>query len=379
MNEEIDDINSFDFSDSNPLAELITIHDVYNHPNADALDLVSPDGSNVNFAIVKKGTFKKGDLAIWIDSVNDPMVPVDNPLFSFLSKSAKADGYARIKAMRLRGTISRGLIIPFSYSYEELDTTNINKSITEFLKIKKYLPLQRNWTGTKFNGGKASGGPVKLLPTAKYDVESILKNWKYIPNGTSIVLTEKIHGANSCFGWLDHTDGVKFRVRSRTLFKKEPEPGESGGLWWDTAIKYNLEEKLAPYPGYVLYGEIYGKVQDLRYGLDDDYAFAAFDCWISHESRYMTWEELEDFCKIIDVPTVPVISRIIWNTSSGVPDEIRNFAEGKTLIASAENIREGVVLRADISLDIVSSDYSSINKINKRIIYKLVGNGYLMR
>lgn len=379
MNEEVDDIYSSDFSDSNPLAELITIYDVYDHPNADALDLVSPDGSNVNFAIVKKGTFKKGDLAIWMDSVNDPMVPVDNPLFSFLSKSAKSDGYARIKAMRLRGIISRGLIIPFSYSPEDLDAANINKSITELLKIRKYVPSQRNWTGTKFNGGKAAGGPVKLLPTAKYDVESILKNWKYIPNGTNIVLTEKIHGANASFGWLDHTDGMKFRVRSRTLFKKEPEPGESGGLWWDTAIEYNLEEKLAPYPGYVLYGEVYGKVQDLRYGLDNSSAFAAFDCWISNESRYMTWNELEEFCKIIDVPTVPVVSRMVWNTVSGIPDEIRNLAEGKTLISGAENIREGLVLRADLSIDLVSLDDSSISKVNKRIIYKLVGNGYLTR
>jgi len=88
-----------EYSDANPLAEVVTIQKVIKHPNADLLDLVSPDGSGVNFAVVKKGQFSEGDQGIWIDSVNDPMVPVSHPYFAHMQKMAKSDGYARIKTV----------------------------------------------------------------------------------------------------------------------------------------------------------------------------------------------------------------------------------------------------------------------------------------
>lgn len=242
-NETMDEISSF--SDSNPLIEIITIDDVFKHPNADALDLVSPDGSNVNFAIVKRETFKKGDMALWLDSVNEPMVPVSNPLFAFLSKNAKSDGYAKIKAMKLRGIMSRGLIIPFDPEF----TGKTNKEIAEILKIHKYEPkLGSNRPGGSFRSGFAVSGPTNLLPCVKYDVDSLNKNWKQIPNGTRIWVTEKIHGANSSYGWLDFNGELKFWVRSRTLLKKNQivEPLEvCGGMSLKNSIsRKSLDQNL---------------------------------------------------------------------------------------------------------------------------------------
>lgn len=371
MSEEIDDLNSSDFSDANPLAEMVTIYDVFNHPNADLLDLVSPDGSNVNFAVVKKGQFKKGDLAIWIDSVNDPMVPTDNPLFSHLQRLAKSDGYAKIKTLKLRGIISRGLLVPAESGWSD----KTSKEISDLLNLKKYIANQSRCGGS-FYSGKVTSGPTRLLPTSKYDVESINKNWKDIPYGTAVYLTEKIHGTNSSYGWLPYNEEIKFWSRSRTLFKKEPEDGESGGLWWDAAAKYNLKEKLATKIGFVLYGEIYGKVQDLKYGLEQDIGFAAFDCWDSNSNRYLSWEELQSFCQELDIPVVPTLLKTTWDTESGIPNHIIEMAEGNTML-NGNNIREGIVIRADIPGSIIDS-HPPIS-INKRIIYKLVGNGYLTR
>lgn len=371
MFEEIDDLNSSEFSEANPLAELVKIYEVIPHPNADMLDLVSPDGSNINFAVVKKGQFKKGDWGVWIDSVNDPMVPVDNPFFSFLQKIAKADGYARIKTLKLRGIVSRGLLIPALENWTEKKS----REISEILKLKKYIALTHR-EGGSFYSGTVTAGPHRLLPTNKYDVESVNKKWKNISNGTTVYITEKIHGTNAAYGWLPFEGELRFWSRSRTLFKKEPEIPQSGGLWWDVAEKLSLKEKLSSRPGMVLYGEIYGKVQDLRYGLENDASFVAFDCWDSNKQKYLSWEALEQLCLELDIKTVPVITKTIWETSGGIPTYIAEMAEGKTLLGG-DHVREGIVIRADIPGQILES-FPSFS-LDTRIIYKLVGNGYLTR
>jgi len=371
MSKELNDLKFSEFSEANPLAELVKIYDVISHPNADLLDLVSPDGSNINFAVVKKGQFKKEDWGIWIDSVNEPMVPVDNPLFSFLQKIAKADGYARVKALKLRGIVSRGLLIPAEEDWLKKNS----KEISEILKLKKYVTPAPKDSGS-FYSGKSIDGPYLLLPTSKYDVESINKNWKEIPNGTTVYITEKIHGTNASYGWLPYEGELKFWARSRTLFKKEPETPRTGGLWWDIAEKFSLKEKLASKPGMVIYGEIYGKVQDLKYNLENDVSFVVFDCWDSNAQRYLSWESLEILCQEIGLQTVPVITKTTWDTSGGIPPHIAELAEGKTLLGG-NHIREGIVIRADIPFEVLN--FNSTFILNKKIIYKLVGNSYLTR
>ena len=361
---------SLDFSEANPLAEIVSVSGVYKHPNADSLDLVSPDGSNINYAIVKLGQFKPGDKAIWIDSVNDPMVPVGNTLFSFLQKVAKPDGYARVRTMKLRGIISRGLLVPLPNEWHG----KTNREVTGLLALKKHHSLDSDDSG--FAGGQAISGPTSLLGTAKYDVEPISKNWKDIPNGTMVYCTEKIHGANASYGWLPYNGELKFWARSRTLFKKEPDLGQSGGLWWDVAEKFSLKEKLSAKPGLVLYGEIYGKVQDLKYGIENEASFVAFDCWDSNQQRYLKWTELQTLCLELDIPTVPLIGRFVWETNGGIPEYITLLAEGKTLL-SGNNIREGIVIRADLSEELPNTNPTVF--LEKRIVYKLVGNGYLTR
>jgi RNA ligase (TIGR02306 family) len=255
MSEEVENA---EFSEANPLAEVISIQGVFNHPNADLLDLVSPDGSGVNFAVVKRGDFIAGQLAIWIDSVNDPMVPVDHPFFAHMAKAAKKDGYARVKTMRLRGIVSRGLLVPLPAEW--VGKTNLE--ISSLLKMKKYFAPVFNY-GCSIQAGQAIPGPQNFLPTGKYDVGSLNRGWKDIPDGAEVYITEKIHGANGCYGWLNYEGELKFWARSRTLFKKPPEGEYSGGLWWQVAAREGLEEKLKAKPGYVIYGELYGPVQEL--------------------------------------------------------------------------------------------------------------------
>jgi len=373
--ENFESLEETSFSDANPLCEVIVVNGVYKHNNAHSLDLISPDGSNVNFAIASSGQFSTGDKALWLDSVNEPMVPVSNPLFAILAKNAK-NGYARIKAIRLRGEMSRGLLVSYDNAWDGLS----NKEICDLLEIKKYVPTNNHISrsGGRFIPGDSCRGPHHLLGSQKYDVESLLRNWKSIPNGTDVYITEKIHGANASYGWLEFEGKLDFWARSRTLFKKRPEPGNYGGLWWDTAIRESLEEKLKPYPGIVLLGEVFGQVQDLKYGISDS-KFAAFECWDSNEKRYYSWPELVAFCNKINVKTVPLIAQIKWNSDGGVPSEIKDLAEGDSMWEGASNIREGFVLRATVESTV--TDYVSGNQktISKNLIYKMVGNSYLTR
>lgn len=367
MSEEVENA---EFSEANPLAEVISIQGVFNHPNADLLDLVSPDGSGVNFAVVKRGDFIAGQSAIWIDSVNDPMVPVDHPFFAHMAKAAKKDGYARVKTMRLRGIVSRGLLVPLPAEW--VGKTNLE--ISSLLKMKKYIPPAYNY-GCSIQAGQAIPGPQNFLPTGKYDVGSLNRGWKDIPDGADVYITEKIHGANGCYGWLNYEGELKFWARSRTLFKKPPEGEYGGGLWWQVAAREGLEEKLKAKPGYVIYGELYGPVQDLRYG-ESEARFVAFDCWDSNKNRYLPWPEFKAFCQEVGIRTVPEIAALKWSAGNGIPAEIVSMAEGKTLL-SGDNIREGIVLRWDGEEKILLGD--ELFPFPARIIYKLVGNGYLTR
>jgi ATP-dependent RNA circularization protein (DNA/RNA ligase family) len=89
-----------------------------------------------------------------------------------------------------------------------------------------------------------------------YDIEGLRKYESLFTPGEPVVITEKIHGSNG--RWV-YVDG-KLYCGSRTKFRQ-------GSVWNEMAERYRLEEVLSAHPGLVLYDEVYGKgVQDLTYG-----------------------------------------------------------------------------------------------------------------
>ena len=145
-------------------------------------------------------------------------------------------------------------------------------------------------------------------------------------------------------------------------------------MWWDVAEKFNLKEKLKSKPGYLLYGEVYGQVQDLKYGVEEGAEFRAFDCWNSNSKTWLTFAELVNFCNELDIPMVPILSETTWNTEKGIPSEIISLSEGSSHIPGANHVREGIVIRGDYPIEI-----SPGLQLNEKISYKLVGTGYLTR
>ena len=322
--------------------KVIRIEEIRRHGNADTLAVVPVWGYT---CCVRIGDFQVGDLAAYIEP--DTLVPVDRPEFSFLADKAKEsyEGMARIRAAKLRGVVSMGLLIKARPGWEEGD------NVMEALGCKHYDPPVRGMS----TGGDNAPAPSGLY-YVKYDIENLRRYPDIFQKGELVHVTEKIHGANARFCF---TDG-ELHVSSHTSWKKR----DDKNLWWQAALAYDLEEKLAEAPGLVFYGEVYGRVQDLRYGAknDDPPRLAFFD--IMDHGKWLAPAHVEKLISALGLPIVPLLYIGSWE-----PDLLR-YAEGPSRVEGADHIREGCVIKP-----ITPRSDDQIG----RVILKVVGNGYLTR
>lgn len=326
--------------------EVVRIGPIIPHDNADTLGITEVDGRP---CIVRLAEWAEGDLAVYIPI--DSLCPVTDSRLAFLAPKAK-NGIARIKAMRLRGVFSMGLLIPTDADMIE------GEDVRERLGIEVYEAPEVNaghGPGGSYESGQQGRDPG-CLPV--YDVESARKYHRLLHEGEEVILTEKIHGANARFV---HHDG-EFFVGSRTTFKRR----DGGGMWWWVAGAHGLEEKLAAHPGIAIFGEVYGQVQDLKYG-KTGHDLIVFDVLDTKTRRWFDFDEMTAFAAALGLPVVPVIWRGLWNAERKA--DLWVLAEGQSIVGGG-HVREGWVLRpaterTDLRLG--------------RVLLKLHGEGYLTR
>lgn len=345
--------------------EVVRLGKIEKLPNSDTLSITNVFGGYP--CIIKTGTFSEGDLATYISV--DAMVPVEKDEFKFLLDKAK-DGYARIRAIKLRGTFSMGLLVKAPLGSIEGD------KVQEILGIKKYLPpAEREPNSQSATGNKKktrTGIFWKVLsriqrffgflpppaPTYPYyDIEGVRKYTHIFQDGEEVVLTEKIHGMQASYVYTNK----RLYAKSRNLFRN------SNDTWNLIAKRYDLANKLKQYPGFVLYGEIYGNVQDLKYGVSpliENVAFMAFDVLDLKSNTFLSYDDFILFCKKINVPTVPELYRGPWN------GELISYAEGKSTVKHADHVREGFVAKP-----VIERNHPHFG----RVILKLHGQGFLLR
>lgn len=312
--------------------EVVQLGPIEKHPNADSLGLTTVFGFPV---IIRLGELKEGDKAIYIPV--DAVVPKEDLRFSFLEKP-------RIKAKRLRGTFSMGLLIPADPSME------IGQNVTEALKIVKYEEPIAN---VPFLGGDCISDPGMPKYT---DIENMRRYPTAIKDGEEVVVTEKIHGTNFRAGWING----EFYVGSHKTVKKE----DPNNLYWKAATKANLKELLRPHPDIVLFGEIYGYVQDLRYGMKQgEFDVRFFDALDLKTMNYANQDALELVLKGLGLLAVPVIYREPFKK------DLLTIAEAPSLVNSP--IMEGLVIRP------VVERFSP--ELNGRCIVKHISEAYLTR
>lgn len=320
------------------------------HPNADSLDITKVFDYTV---IAKQGNFKEGDLVVYIPI--DSVVP-DNEEWHWLAPR-NSDGserfaigqvperYRVIEAKKIRGIFSQGCLSPLPPGdWKEGDDVRAAMGIT------KYEPPVPTTTG-----GEVEAPPKGWVFPTYTDIEGLRRYPDVLQPGEEVILTEKIHGANARYVH----DGERLWVGSHGQIKRR----DPDVLWWQVAIADKLEERLAQAPGMVFFGEVYGQVQDLKYGVKSGAKFAVFDVYDVKAQRYLDFDAAHALASQLQLPWVPILGRGPWN-----PDELNPLCEGKSTLA--DNVREGFVVRP------VKERWDE--RVG-RVVLKRHGEGYLLR
>lgn len=352
------------------------------HPNADRLSVVKVWGYT---CVVATDDWKGVDRAAYLppDSVAD----CTRPEFAFLRQKPvfSADGQlvgrvddesitsARVRAKKLRGVLSFGLLVPAPAG------AAVGDDVAARLGVTHYDPDVKRAQG---KSGLKFGGEVEKAPDVyhvKYDLEAGRRYAQLLfAPGEPVLVTEKIHGANAryvfhagrmyCgsrtewkkeFPSYDHltVEGIAAQIRKKGEVSEQAALAQAGeaieklrsqtkrrNLWWQAleatpALRAFCEAN----PDTVVYGEVYGQVQDLKYGTKPgEVRFAAFD--LLRAGRWVDAPEAHRLLREVGVPTVPVL-----NPDAATPlpfdfDRVCALAEGKSLVPGAGHVREGVVV-----------------------------------
>lgn len=354
------------------------------HTNADNLELFDIGEYQV---VTKKGNFKAGDLGVYIQP--DSVVPQTEPFKFIWEAYVGLDGTVpekrrRITVRKFRGEWSEGLLLPkddFSdlfgennaYAFEDNDVSDL-LSITHYdpdkgkesvgdnetIKRKKKYPRSlKAWfyfilhkLGIYTSGGQHNGFDNEDgLGLPVFDVDA-LKHYKdAFEPGEPVEVTEKIHGSNARFVFLDD----HMYAGSRTQWK-----AVTADCIWRNVLKFQpwIEKWCRLNPGRALYGEVTPTQGDkFEYGSKEPNLFV-FD--IRNPDK--TWEQ--EYVSGDDMLNwVPVLYQGPYDW-----EKIKQFVDGNTTVPGAKGIREGIVIRP-------------VNERHvrglRRLILKVVSNAYL--
>jgi len=317
-------------------AERLTIHE---HPNADALELAQV---GLYRAVVPKGVYKTGEYAIYIpeQAILPPELIEELGLVGRLAgKQAN-----RVKAVRLRGELSQGIVCRpkavagLTLSWAANSRVFGDEDYSEPLGITKWVPeVPGDLSGTMISA-------PDLLPWT--DIQHFQRYPDVFAPGERVVATEKIHGSACCVTVTK--DGGLF-VTSKGFSEKRLAIAESErNLYWRAVRAYDIEEVARNIltdleaDRVAIFGEVYG-VQDLKYGTTKGTpGYAAFDIRVDVNGAVF-WADHDQVGDLLHgvVPFVPVLYVGGFDI-----DTILSLASGREQVTgTGAHIREGVVVR----------------------------------
>lgn len=328
-------------------------------PEVNKIELVKVGGYT---SIATIGKFKTGDLAVYIPEA--AIVPLK--ILEELSLVGRLAGSEknRVKAIKLRGVVSQGLVYPADPSWAE------GTDVSEILGVKKWEPPIP--AGMK---GEVMNSKIKCA----FDLENIKKFPDTFNYSDNVYFTEKLHGTCQIVGWVkpelateDMFDGCVVvgskGLSKQGLFFKDNEANKNN-LYVRTAKKFDLISKiqrmqksvsLSSFSNFFLLGETFGKgVQDLTYGCAEP-EYRAFGIMVGE--NLLDFEHFLRICEEFNIPTVPVLYYGPYSH-----EEMIKHTSGKNTL-SLDHIREGIV---------VVESHSKYNE--KPRILKSVSDDYLFR
>lgn len=345
------------------------------HPNADAIEFAVIDGYR---SIVKKGSFKEGDLAAYIPEF--ALLPVwllkRLNFWDAENNRGTLNGSEgnRVKAIKLRGALSQGICYPVTKIKIDdkegiasdgfvLDVDHSTNGVDDFLVhegddaadmlgIKKYEPIiPLSMSGEVFYAGQNL--------TLKFDVENYKSHPEIFQDGEQVVFTEKLHGTCTVIAVLPYKDthpdafGQRKNIlifskglgRSGMVFKNNENNRENLYVRSTRDILLNIEElqrddEIGVSKPIFILGETYGPgVQDLAYGKALGFRVFAASSGYRENQTYENWAVVEGALKAaFGFETVPVLYRGPFSA-----EVMREHTDGRTVMDGA-HIREGIVM-----------------------------------
>jgi RNA ligase (TIGR02306 family) len=338
------------------VVEVKRIDKVWNHPNADRLDLASVEGIGFQF-VVGRGSYKVGDEVVYFPI--DAELPLK--LQRILGLEGKLSGKFknRLKTLRLRGEISQGFVCPIAtiadWLYTSEDDVRRDKDLACRLGVTKYeqpaIPCEN--------------GNLVALPAGvdMYDIEGC-ENFPRIVNilmDQQVFITEKVEGQN--YGVTAKNDGT-WVVNQRKHAVLPVEDIDTSDPVHYKALKRagkvhklisatidqdlnHLAEELRHHLGVTqltIRGEYLGPgVQKNIYNLDSN-RIRLFD--ILADGKYVSPAELQELSETyaeLQAFWVPVIAHSVT---------LREWLAGRTIVEAShgqselgDTLREGIVIK----------------------------------
>ncbi|WP_062647055.1 RNA ligase (ATP) [Streptomyces maremycinicus] len=341
-------------------AEVLTVHE---HPNADALELAQV---GLYRAVVAKGAYRTGEAALYIPEQS--VLPTALVEELGLTGRLAGSGSDRVKAVRLRGELSQGIVCRPA-ALEDVDLALAAAEGTDFaerLGIVKWVPPI-----PPTMSGDVEAAP-DLLPWV--DIENIQRYPGIFEPGEPVVLTEKLHGSACLLTYV--ADEERVHVTSKGFGSKSLALTEDPrNLYWRAVRGHGVPEAAARLAERLgarrvgVFGEVYGAgVQDLTYGADgrrDTLGYAVFDVSAEIDGE-VRWLDAADLL----AGELPLVPRLFEGPYDS--ERVLEIATGReTVSGRGLHLREGVVIRPAVER------YSPVT--GGRAIAKAVSGAYLTR
>jgi RNA ligase (TIGR02306 family) len=317
------------------------------HQNADNLELAQV---GEYLSVVPKGRYASGNLVAYIpeQSLVPQVVQEELGIEGKLAGSEKN----RVKAIKLRGILSQGLVYPARPEWK------LGDNVADILGITKWEPT----IPASMAGEVAHVGGHR---TVKYDVENYKKYPELFEEGMPVVMTEKLHGTWTMIGLMapkwEHPESGNTFVSSKGLASKglvlKNNEANKDNLYWRIARKLGLADKWFALSEEIqttftqggdrvfILGETFGSgVQDLKYGLSgNEVDFRVFDVYVASDMGgfYLGSDELDRFCALLDLVRVPVLYH-----GPFLKQKLYELTDGlETYSGKNAHVREGVIVR----------------------------------
>lgn len=353
--------------------------------NADAIEVAMVGDYR---SVVRKGQYNVGNLAVYIPEA--AILPSELIRDMGLEGKLAGTNKNRVKAVKLRGCLSQGLLYPVD-SGSDCGGPFINlptedgigtmlpvvegQDVTQELGITKYEPvIPASMSGEVYNAG--------MHITVAYDIENIKKFPTVLVEGEEVVMTEKLHGTFCGIGIVPEVDyndnhlGGNILVFSKGLgagglcFKHNEV--NKNNVYLRVLTELGVFDKINKFtftidrPVFIL-GEVFGiGVQDLTYEMPQ--SFRVFDMCMGYRGNqeYFGYDLMKQTAEGFGLDLVPLIYRGPFSKEAMMQHTLGR----ETVSGKQAHMREGVVVKP-----VVERRASELG----RVILKSVSEEYLLR